>query len=98
MIRPEFYPGPAFLHGALTGPHGGATPVMVAGNAVVVGKAVVIGKGSAAGPGGGSGPAALAGLLTQSAGVVQQLLGPARVAQLGERLLLELPDPLPGQA
>src|ERR1039457_4512582 len=31
------------------------------------------------------------------AGVVQQRLGAAWVAQLGQRLLLQLPDPLPGQ-
>src|SRR5580700_2133686 len=30
--------------------------------------------------------------------VVEQLLGAARVAQLGERLLLQLADPLPGQS
>src|ERR1700760_4876766 len=34
----------------------------------------------------------------RSAGEVEQRLGAARVAQLGQRLLLELPDPLAGQA
>src|SRR5436305_6734089 len=54
-----------------------------------------------AGPGGRSGPAIRTGRRNygnRSAGEVEQRLGAARVTQLGQRLLLELPDPLAGQA